>query len=79
MTKPAPKSTTDAYGATFTEAVVAATSANTSPRLQEIMPPLIRHLHEFAREINLTVDEWQLGVDFVRLQTKESIPLLMPH
>jgi hypothetical protein len=29
------------------------------------MPALIRHLHDFAREIDLTVDEWAAGVSLV--------------
>ncbi|KAB5570144.1 Intradiol ring-cleavage dioxygenase [Coniochaeta sp. 2T2.1] len=29
------------------------------------MPSLIRHLHDFARETNLTVAEWTAGVEFI--------------
>src|SRR5713101_9177705 len=36
-----------------------------SPRLQEIMTSLIKHLHEFAREVHLTEDEWFQGIQFV--------------
>src|SRR5688572_3018606 len=28
------------------------------PRLAEIMTALVRHLHDFAREVQLTEDEW---------------------
>ena len=35
------------------------------PRLQEIMTSLIKHLHEFAREVHLTEDEWFQGIQFV--------------
>lgn len=33
--------------------------------MQEVMPALIRHLHDFAREVDLTVDEWATGVSLV--------------
>jgi catechol 1,2-dioxygenase len=33
--------------------------------MREVMPALIRHLHDFAREIDLTVDEWAAGVSLV--------------
>ena len=36
-----------------------------SPRLQEIMTSLIKHLHEFAREVHLSEDEWFQGIQFV--------------
>jgi len=29
------------------------------------MPSLLRHLHDFAREVNLTVAEWTAAVDLV--------------
>jgi Catechol dioxygenase N terminus len=29
------------------------------------MSSLIRHVHDFARETELTVDEWMLGVQFL--------------
>ena len=31
------------------------------PRLAEIMTALVRHLHDFAREVRLTEDEWMAG------------------
>ena len=53
------------YDATFTDRVVAATGPNADRRLAEVMPSLVRHLHAFAREVNLTVAEWTAAVDFV--------------
>jgi catechol 1,2-dioxygenase len=29
------------------------------------MPSMVRHLHAFAREVNLTVAEWMAAVEFV--------------
>ncbi|HVN27544.1 MAG TPA: intradiol ring-cleavage dioxygenase [Candidatus Binataceae bacterium] len=36
-----------------------------NPRLKEIAGALIRHLHEFAREVNLTPAEWMTGIEFL--------------
>lgn len=52
-------------GAEFTQKVVEAMGPNTPPRLREIMSSLIRHLHEFAIETQLTTDEWMLGVNAI--------------
>jgi len=40
--------------------------ANTpDPRLKQIMTSLIRHLHDFAREVELTEKEWFAGIQFL--------------
>ena len=36
-----------------------------SPRLKEVTCAAIRHLHAFAREVNLTRDEWFAGIMFL--------------
>ncbi len=35
------------------------------PRTREIMSALVQHLHDFARETNLTHDEWRKGIAFL--------------
>jgi hydroxyquinol 1,2-dioxygenase len=35
------------------------------PRLLEVMTSLVRHLHDFAREVRLTEDEWFSGIRFL--------------
>lgn len=35
------------------------------PRLKEVTTALIRHLHDFAREVNLTPAEWMAGIEFL--------------
>lgn len=35
------------------------------PRLREVMESLVRHLHAFAREVNLTHEEWRAGIAFL--------------
>jgi hypothetical protein len=51
----------------FTDAVIAATGPKAHPRLAQVMPSLIRHLHDFARENEITVDEWTAAVEMVCL------------
>lgn len=53
------------YNPLFTQSVIDAIGPAASPRMREVMPALIRHLHDFAREIDLTVDEWAAGVSLV--------------
>lgn len=50
----------------FTDKVIAATGPNAHKRIAEVVPSLVRHLHDFAREVNLTVAEWMAAVEFVR-------------
>ncbi len=38
---------------------------DTDPRFKEIMTSLARHLHDFARETELTHDEWRKGLEFM--------------
>lgn len=66
-----PSQASPRYDPTFTDRVIAATGPNANPRLAQIMPSLIRHLHDFARESHLTVAEWAAGVEFV----SHAIPL----
>ena len=40
-------------------------SADTDPRLREIMGSLVKHLHDFARETKLTHEEWRAGIAFL--------------
>ena len=48
------------------EAVVnARMGSDVSPRLAEVMTALVRHLHAFAKEVELTQAEWGLAVDFL--------------
>lgn len=55
------------FNPNFTDAVINATGPNATPRVRQLAAGLIRHLHDFARENELTVDEWMAGVQLVRL------------
>ncbi len=63
------------YDPHFTDAVIAATGPNANRRLARIMPSLVRHLHDFAREVDLTFEEWMAGVDMVRFLFFPPLPL----
>ena len=36
-----------------------------TPRLAEVMAALVKHLHAFAKEVDLTQSEWEIGIDFL--------------
>ena len=41
-----------------TDAVVAQMAETPDPRLRQVMASLVRHMHDFARDVDLTPDEW---------------------
>jgi protocatechuate 3,4-dioxygenase beta subunit len=51
--------------ASVTDKVLAAMRGGASPRLREVMAALVRHLHAFAREVHLTEEEFEIGIDFL--------------
>lgn len=65
-------SSLDRYDPTFTDRVVTAMGPKTDPRMRKVMTSLIRHVHDFAREVDLTVDEWMAGVNMINAAGKMS-------
>ncbi|KAJ8064196.1 hypothetical protein OCU04_006545 [Sclerotinia nivalis] len=57
--------TSHKFDPNFTQNVIDAMGPKTSPRMREVMSCLIRHVHDFAREVELTVDEWMQGVELL--------------
>jgi catechol 1,2-dioxygenase len=51
--------------ASVTDKVLVAMRGAASPRLREVMAALVRHLHAFAREVRLTEEEFETGIDFL--------------
>jgi hydroxyquinol 1,2-dioxygenase len=47
------------------EQVVASFDNAADPRLKELMQALVRHLHQFLREVRLTEEEWRRTVAFL--------------
>lgn len=50
---------------TITQAVIDRNKHTDNPRLKTVMTSLVQHLHSFAREVELTEEEWAYGVDFL--------------
>jgi len=50
---------------TITGATLKAQGGTASARLKTVMDSLVRHLHDFAREVQLTEAEWSRGIDFL--------------
>src|SRR4051794_18683967 len=40
-------------------------ASTADPRLKQIMASLVKHLHAFAREVDLTPQEWLQGIGFL--------------
>lgn len=50
---------------TITDAVIDSLQSTEDPRLREISVALVRHLHDFVREVELTPDEWMDAIRFL--------------
>src|ERR1041384_2983095 len=50
---------------TLTDAVVARLKKADDPRFRQIMTSAVKHLHAFARDVNLTEEEWFEGIKFL--------------
>lgn len=53
------------YDPEFTNSVIASIGKDTDPRLKEIVTSLIRHSHDFLRDVNLTTDEFMTGLKYM--------------
>ena len=45
--------------------VVESFEGTEDPRLKQIMQSLTKHLHNFVREVRLTEEEWNTGIEFL--------------
>ncbi|KMO35717.1 intradiol ring-cleavage dioxygenase [Methylobacterium aquaticum] len=50
---------------TITQAVVDRFAETPDPRLKAILTSLVRHLHDFVRDVDLSFEEWQAGIAFL--------------
>src|SRR5215470_1339335 len=50
---------------TITDAAIEQMATTPDPRLKQIMESLVRHLHSFAREVDLTPGEWLNAIKFL--------------
>ena len=49
----------------LTQDVLDAFADTPDPRLRQLMTALVKHLHAFAREVDLTPEEWLAGLEFL--------------
>src|ERR1700730_8872165 len=59
---------------TITEAVQRTFDTSTDQRFREVLDCLVQHLHDFAREVQLTGEEWFTAMDFLERVGKISSP-----
>ncbi|MCV7412717.1 hydroxyquinol 1,2-dioxygenase [Mycobacterium florentinum] len=59
---------------TITEAVKKTFDTSTDDRFRQLLQSLVQHLHDFAREVRLTGDEWFTAMDFIERLGKISSP-----
>src|SRR5580700_1380991 len=60
---------------TVTDEALAQMADTENPRLKEIAEAAVRHLHAFAREVNLTPEEWLQGIQFMTAVGQACTPL----
>ena len=63
--KSAKKPQTHRFDPNFTQSVINAAGPKASPRMRKVMDSLTRHLHDFTREDEITVDEYMAGIEMV--------------
>ncbi|MGO8964164.1 dioxygenase family protein [Mycobacterium sp.] len=59
---------------TLTAAVQQTFDNSTDQRFRQVFVSLVQHLHDFAREVRLTGDEWFIAMDFLERVGKISTP-----
>src|SRR6185312_6049747 len=55
----------DAREQAVTDQAVASFDKAESARYREVMQSLVRHMHQFARDVRLTQEEWERGIEFL--------------
>src|SRR3954449_4583335 len=60
---------------TVTDAALAQMAGTQDPRLKQIMDAAVRHLHAFAREVELTPEEWIHGLRFLTAVGQACTPI----
>jgi hydroxyquinol 1,2-dioxygenase len=65
VSQPSADSEQSAREQALIEQVLASFETSPSPRYREIMHSLIGHLHAFARDVRLTQEEWEAGIEFL--------------
>src|SRR5689334_796880 len=63
--RPTSSATRDLSGDALIQEVVESFNNASPERFKVVMQSLVRHLHAFAREVQLTEDEWLAGIQFL--------------
>lgn len=63
--KPIPNGTRNLTDEDITQAVLDSFGKSHSERFQVVMESLVRHMHDFVKEIQLTEDEWFKAIDYL--------------
>lgn len=50
---------------TITDAVIQRFATSADPRVKEICASLVKHLHDFVRDVRPTYEEWEYAIDFL--------------
>lgn len=58
----------------ITEVFAAYFAEDSDPRVKEVLIALARHVHDFARETNLTHEEWRKGLEFLEWAGRITTP-----
>jgi hydroxyquinol 1,2-dioxygenase len=58
-------STRDFDERSITQAVIDRFADTPDPRLKQIMQSLVRHAHDFVRDVELSMDEWVVAIEFL--------------
>ena len=59
---------------TITDAVLDQMATTPDPRMRQVMASAVKHLHAFARDVNLTPAEWIKGIEFMTAAGKMCSP-----
>jgi len=49
----------------ITEVFMGYMSEDMNPRMREVLGSLVQHMHDFAKEVDLTHEEWRTGIAFL--------------
>jgi len=60
---------------TVTDAALEQMAGTANPRLKQIMDAAVRHMHAFAREVELTPAEWIQGLQFLTAVGQACTPI----
>ncbi|MBS0643101.1 MAG: dioxygenase [Acetobacteraceae bacterium] len=60
---------------TVTDEALAQMAGTENPRLKQIADAAVRHLHAFAREVDLTPEEWLQGISFLTAVGQACTPI----